>query len=166
MVNMTDRREPNHVRFNMAPMIDVVFQLLIFFMLTLKIVAEEGDFNINMPIGSPPVRVVDKVNLADIKVRLRADPRTGQLAEILYGQTRLGNGPESFERLNAAILRSIGGKPGRELSKHQKVEIKADYNLNYRHVIRAVSACSGRMENGELVRYIEQIRFAPPVRSS
>ncbi len=35
----------------MAPMIDVVFQLLIFFMLTLKITSPEGDFNINMPLG-------------------------------------------------------------------------------------------------------------------
>jgi len=34
----------------MAPMIDIVFQLLIFFMLNLKIVAPEGNFNVNMPI--------------------------------------------------------------------------------------------------------------------
>ena len=33
----------------MAPMIDVVFLLLIFFMCTLKIISPEGDFNINMP---------------------------------------------------------------------------------------------------------------------
>ena len=30
----------------MAPMIDIVFQLLIFFMLNLKIVAPEGNFNV------------------------------------------------------------------------------------------------------------------------
>ena len=34
-------------------MIDIVFQLLIFFMLNLKIVAPEGNFNINMPIAAP-----------------------------------------------------------------------------------------------------------------
>ena len=34
---------------NMSAMIDIVFQLLIFFMLTLKIVEPEGDFNVNMP---------------------------------------------------------------------------------------------------------------------
>ena len=31
----------------MTPMIDVVFQLLIFFMLTLKIIEPEGNFDIN-----------------------------------------------------------------------------------------------------------------------
>ena len=37
------------VEIPMAPMIDIVFQLLIFFMLNLKIVAPEGNFNINLP---------------------------------------------------------------------------------------------------------------------
>lgn len=35
----------------MTPMIDVVFQLLIFFMLTLKIVTQEWNFDIHMPLG-------------------------------------------------------------------------------------------------------------------
>ncbi len=44
----------------MTPMIDVVFQLLIFFMLTLKIIAPEGDFNINMPLGRHFCQAVGK----------------------------------------------------------------------------------------------------------
>ena len=39
------------VDINMTPMIDVVFQLLSFFVMSFKIVAQEGDFNIKMPIG-------------------------------------------------------------------------------------------------------------------
>ena len=39
------------IETQMAPMIDVVFQLLIFFMLTLKIIEPEGDFSISMPLG-------------------------------------------------------------------------------------------------------------------
>ncbi|MCP4175481.1 MAG: biopolymer transporter ExbD, partial [Fuerstiella sp.] len=35
------------IEVQMAPMIDVVFQLLIFFMLTLKIIEPEGNFDIN-----------------------------------------------------------------------------------------------------------------------
>ena len=150
------------IEAQMAPMIDVVFQLLIFFMLTLKIVEEEGDFNINMPIGRPAQQTSDDINLPDIRITLEADPASGELAELKIGPRSLGNGPEAFERLNLQILRLIGGAPGRATSKEQEVEIKADYDLHYRHVMRAVSACTGRMENGKLVRYIEKIKFAPP----
>ena len=41
------------IELQMTPMIDIVFQLLIFFIMTFKIVAQEGDFNINMPQASP-----------------------------------------------------------------------------------------------------------------
>ena len=42
-----ERQEPEKLETNMSAMIDVVFQLLIFFMLTLKIVEPEGDFTIS-----------------------------------------------------------------------------------------------------------------------
>eukprot|EP00913_Durusdinium_trenchii_P028504 g26732.t1 len=45
--------ENDKIEAQMAPMIDVVFQLLIFFMLTLKIIEPEGDFSVNMPQGRP-----------------------------------------------------------------------------------------------------------------
>ena len=41
------------VEVQMTPMIDIVFQLLIFFIMTFKIVAQEGDFNIKMPLSAP-----------------------------------------------------------------------------------------------------------------
>ena len=43
------RKQQEKLETNMSAMIDVVFQLLIFFMLTLKLIEPEGDFNINMP---------------------------------------------------------------------------------------------------------------------
>lgn len=49
------RRESSFERINpdMTPMIDVVFQLLTFFMLTLKSVIPEGDFDIRMINTTP-----------------------------------------------------------------------------------------------------------------
>ena len=41
------------IELQMTPMIDIVFQLLIFFIMTFKIVSMEGDFNIKMPQASP-----------------------------------------------------------------------------------------------------------------
>lgn len=149
------------IETQMAPMIDVVFQLLIFFMLTLKIVEPEGDFNINMPIGAPAQSTNQDIQLSDIKVRLIADPVTGVLSDLRLGQRSLGNGNDAFARLNGEILRIIG-QPGNPLMKDQEVEIDADYDLNYEFIIKAVSSCTGRMENGKLIRYIEKIKFAAP----
>ena len=44
------------IELQMTPMIDIVFQLLVFFIMTFKIVAQEGDFNIKMPVSAPTLR--------------------------------------------------------------------------------------------------------------
>jgi len=148
----------------MAPMIDVVFQLLIFFMLTLKIIEPEGDFNINMPIGAPAKQQPDDMTPPDIKVRLRANP-DGQLAAVEFSRRNLGNDPQVFRRLNAEIL-SVIGKPGSPWAKATEVEIDADYNLHYGYVIQAVGACTGRLDprSKQIIRYVETIKFAAPRR--
>jgi biopolymer transport protein ExbD len=144
-------------------MIDVVFQLLIFFMLTLKIVEPEGDFNINMPIAAPARARPDDLQLPDIKVRLLADAN-GELTELRLGQRNLGNDPEAFERLNREILTLIGGKPGGPLAKDVELEIDPDYHLNNKYLIRVISSCTGKIDpsSKQMVRYVEKIKFAAP----
>ena len=116
----------------MAPMIDIVFQLLIFFMLTLKIVEPEGDFNINMPLGKPTQQVnPEDPLLPPIKVRLLAN-EDGSLAQIIVGSNQLGSGKGAFDKLNMKILQAIG-RPGDPLTKDIEVEIDADYNLDFEH---------------------------------
>ena len=53
----------SRLQMNMTPMIDVVFQLLVFFIMTFKIVALEGDFNVRMPLASevPPEQTMEDV---------------------------------------------------------------------------------------------------------
>lgn len=145
----------------MAPMIDIVFQLLIFFMLNLKIIAPEGNFNINMPIGAPSNQTSEP-NLPDIKVGLRSDAN-GNLTQLTLGQKNLGNDDAAFSRLNSEILKIIV-RPGNPLTKDVEVEIDADYELQYKYIIQAVSKCTGRYDpqTKQVVRYIEKIKFAPP----
>jgi len=76
----------------MAPMIDVVFQLLIFFMLTLKIIEPEGDFSINMPQGKPAPDVKNEAVIDPLLVRLNANP-DGTLRSL-----QIGPDPESALR--------------------------------------------------------------------
>jgi biopolymer transport protein ExbD len=148
------------IETQMAPMIDVVFLLLIFFMLTLKVVSPEGDFSINMPIGAPAPSD-DELQLPPIKVRLAAD-ENGQLAGVFFNNRQLGDTDAAFERLNNEILVMIG-KPGNPLTKDMEVEIDADFGLHYRYTVQAISACTGKLNSkGQPVKYIEKIKFAQP----
>ena len=152
------------IDLNMTPMIDVVFQLLTFFMLQLKILSPEGDFNINMPIGAPSQVAADEPLLPDIKVRLVA-AADGRLASLQLNRRDLGNGSTAFERLNSEILRILGN-PADPANDDIEVEIDADYDLNYAYTVQAIAAARGRMDpkTGQLVSYIEKIKFAPPRR--
>ncbi|HBN77564.1 ExbD/TolR family protein [Rubinisphaera italica] len=151
------------IEAQMAPMIDVVFQLLIFFMLTLKIIPLEGDFNINMPLGQQATESPD-VPIPPIKVRLTAN-EDGTLAGVSMRQVSLGNDNLAFDRLNAEVGNLVGRRDN-PFMDDLEVEIDADYNLHYRHVISAVSACTGYVnpQNGQVIRYVEKVKFAPPRR--
>ena len=58
-------RPEGKIAIDMTPMIDIVFQLLTFFIMTLKIATAEGDFQIRMPASreghapttTPPIHV-------------------------------------------------------------------------------------------------------------
>ena len=52
MSKSATRSVDDKVAVDMTPMIDVVFQLLVFFALTLNVVEAEGDFRIRMPTFS------------------------------------------------------------------------------------------------------------------
>ena len=155
-----DKRSVGFEKINvpMAPMIDVVFLLLIFFILTLKISPPEGDFNLHMPLsaGAP----TDKLPPLDLKIRLLANP-DGTLQQLRFGNIALGNDfPGAFDRLNRHVEQIVGG--GNTFSDDLEVEIDADFGLHYIYVIKAVSSCSGRFNSrtGGRVTYLEKIKFA------
>lgn len=149
------------VEIPMAPMIDIVFQLLIFFMLNLKIVAPEGNFNINLPVSAPSNAQQD-ISLPDIKVGLRSD-RDGNLVQLTLGGNNLGNNDAAFDRLNQEILKIIG-RPGNPQTKDIEVELDADFECQYKYVVKAISRCTGRFDpqTQQIARYVEKIKFAPP----
>ncbi len=146
------------IELQMTPMIDVVFQLLIFFMFTFKIATQEGDFNVKMPIAGGAAMNADV--LPPFKVRLVA-AADGKLAGIqLDGQPL-----ENFNALHERIISRIGVDAPASLKESAEVELDCDYGLHYRHVIDAITACSGYVSpDGNVVKLIEKIRFAPANR--
>ena len=152
---------PDRVQVPMVPMIDVIFQLLVFFLLNLRIVAPEGNFNLNMP-ASAPTLVTNQHAPHEIKVGLRSD-RDGNLTQLILDSKELGNDDIAFERLNKEIL-AIIGRPGNPLAKDIEVEIDADFETQYKYVVQAIAKCTGRYDPStkQIARYIEKIKFSPP----
>lgn len=162
-MKLRNRVIPGKIAVDMTPMIDVVFQLLIFFMCTLKVIEPEGDFDISMPLGAPSASTVTDAELPPFKVRMEADG-AGDLRALYFNGTNLGAGEQAFARLNSEVFRAITALQaiGKEQQEKQEVEIDPDYSLHYRYIINAIGACSGRLgTNGVPVRYISRIKFAP-----
>ncbi len=158
-------KKPEKIESQMVPMIDVVFQLLIFFMLTLKVTTVEGDFSINMPLGQSS-STADPMETETIRVQLVANT-DGTLGNILYRNNPLGVGDAAYEKLGLNIRDAVDFRNGKPNNDKIEVEIEADYNLHYQYTIRAVSACTGTMQKTadgslQLFRYVEKIKFAPP----
>lgn len=154
--------EATKVDAQMTPMIDVTFLLLIFFMLTLKITPDEGEFKINMPIDSNNQNSMD--DNPPYRVRLRANP-DGTLANLIFLSQDLGSDQDSYKRLNNEVGKMVGSLD-RRIAADVEVEIQSDYNLNYSEVVKAVSACTGYFspKTKQVIRYVEKVNFAEAVK--
>ena len=145
----------------MTPMIDIVFQLLIFFIMTFKIIAPEGDFNIKMPLNAPSEGLPDDNQLPPMKVRLRATA-SGRLASIQLGQRTLPD----FKALQMQGPRHRGRRPGPRLRGRQHrgrtgLRLPAPLRVRYRRHHRRPPA-TWRAMGQSIVKLIEKIKFAPP----
>ena len=92
---------------DMTPMIDVVFQLLTFFMLTLKSVIPEGDFDIRMPLGAAAAAAPNDQLVPPIRVKMTA-AADGRLA----GMTMNGSPVRDFDDLRNKVVGIVGTDTG------------------------------------------------------
>lgn len=161
-IRNTQTGEKNEL--NMTSMIDIVFLLLIFFVMTFKIVELEGDFSVKMPLAGTSSNTVDPTELP-LKLRLRADSE-GTLAGMELNDIQMGSGEEAFDKLRGTIIGQIGSSAPvpEEAGEGPEVEIDTDYNLRYEYVIRAITAVSGYKEGDQVIKLIEKIKFAKPRR--
>ncbi len=157
--NRQTRGKGDKANLTMTAMIDIVFLLLVFFVMTFKVLAPEGDFMIAMPakaFGGVPQSPPDSLPLV---VRLTAHP-DGRLAQIALNQRRLA----SFKDLHLQLRELIGDEPGPDVRRQTELELACDEHLNYEYVIDAITAVSGYIspDRGRVVRLIDKIQFSPP----
>jgi len=126
-------------RINMTPMIDVVFLLLTFFVVTFKIIVPEGDFNIQMSSLGQALPVV--IDTDSVQVRLHAN-EDGLLSEIQLIDKRI----ENFDSLRQSVSAIALTKPDLE------VVLRPDDHLHYEYIVKAITAIFEITENIKFAR--------------
>lgn len=155
------------IELQMTPMIDIVFQLLVFFVMTFKVVVREGDFNIRMPAASAASSAVDDFNVP-IKVKLEAG-LGGTIADIIIDdQESLRDASVSttqmFELLSLRVAEYKEETSVGDFASELEVEFDTDYDLRYEEQIKAITAVSGRYDaEGNLVKLADKIKFKDAV---
>ncbi|MCE9526591.1 MAG: biopolymer transporter ExbD [Planctomycetales bacterium] len=140
------------VNIDMTPMIDIVFQLLAFFIFTLRIVSQEGDLAIQMPLQRGPIeQPVAFLPPLQIHLSAKAD---GSLAEIRLNNERVADMPA----LRARVVEIIGGSD--QVAAELEADLHCDETLAYQHTMAAVTAISGRRSSsGRIQPLIHKVRF-------
>ncbi len=121
-MNFRRRWRPESAGFQMAPMIDVVFLLLCFFVATQLFAQWESEIDIQLPTAkktTTPQRLPGEVIL-----NVRADG-----AVIVSGRTLDAQG---LDRLLTQLVEAYPGQP---------VVLRADRKTPYQHVISVLDAC-------------------------
>jgi biopolymer transport protein ExbD len=150
------------IEIDMTPMIDIVFQLLIFFVMTLNIQPPEGQLAMQIPAQRTAASAMSMDSLPPMILTLKAGPE-GECSEVLLDQ-RAFAGEHRWEDLHNYVARLVGRGDERA---DVEVQIVADYDLKHEHTVQAISALSGsRDEQGKIHPLIEKIGFAPPNRAA
>lgn len=150
-------KEEDKIDLQMTPMIDIVFQLLTFFVMTFKVVVPEGDFNIKMPLAAPSSGPPDESLSLQVKLRLTSGG-DGTLSGIQMNDTNVGG----INDLRGRILGLVGTETGpNSVAAGTEIEIDADYDLKYEYVIAVITQVTGYMDGDKVVKLIEKIKFAP-----
>ncbi len=170
---MANKREirvgATETKLQMTSMIDVVFLLLAFFVVTYKTPEIEGDFNIRMPVDAQSTSQPSLDDLSPVTIKLSADAN-GNLSGIRFGEQKVAD----MKALRAAVYQYVNqnsttfqdaynglGTP--EFRDDLEIELDCDRQLHYRYAMEAITAVTGYLNsNDQIVKMVEKVKFAPP----
>jgi len=159
------RRKSDDLKINMTAMIDIVFQLLIFFILTFKVAALEGDFEVKMPLASTNPSSMDEVLPTVIHVGLTAGVnRDIASIEIDDGTQALTfTQADMFQQLTGFVESVIAREGDPSMASEVEVEFDIDNELRYRFTVKAIEAVSGQvLPDGTVKKLVNKIKFTQP----
>lgn len=118
---------PEPIGFQLAPMLDIVFLLLIFFVVTQKIILNEQDLKVKVPTAP---KSTEETSRAIDEIIINAREEDGELI-ITIDRERF-----SREALSAMLQRMIGVNP------NQPVRIRGDAEMTWQRMADVISTCS------------------------
>ncbi len=150
------KKSADSPRLEMSSMIDVVFLLLIFFVMTFQIAAVEGDFAIAAPRSGPPADVETEPLEVVLQVHLLS-AEDGSLAGVTLGDHRFADvdALQAFVRQYVQEMDDDGGR-----RENLKVDLRCDAKLKYQHTMDAITALRGYVsDDGRGMTLIESVRL-------
>jgi len=191
MVKERKKKKVEPTELDMTSMIDIVFMLLIFFILTFNPTKPEANFTLSLPsAGSPPESVEDLPEPLPA-VRLKSSSKSGSfLKEIAMVESMKGLSPFPGDPWKITITSEPGKNPKDPATVAHEAECQAAFDqlrermkkfkgkqkdpqitifcqesLQYYYLIQAVSAISGEKVGTEkdfdILTIFQKIKFEP-----
>jgi biopolymer transport protein ExbD len=134
--------------------------LLVFFIMTFKVVAMEGDFNIKMPLASESADSLDEELPDLITVRLNAG-ENGNISSITVDDSEILREATMFSDLTSIVEERLAAEGDPERTSETEVEFDIAYNLKYSYTVQAIAAVSGKvLPDGEGIKtLIKKVKF-------
>ena len=133
MRSTSRKRENVKIQPPMTPMIDCIFQLLIFFMLTPTFQSHEGYLTTNLPKDQGP-NPTTQINMERLKIELLDEGNEGEGVSIVLNDTQsLG---DNFAGLRAALE----GYRAQGLQPTHPILISPTMAVRHKFVVRAFDA--------------------------
>lgn len=118
---------PDAIGFQLAPMLDVVFLLLIFFVVTQKFILNEQDLKVKVPTAP---QSTEEASRAIDEIIINAREENGELIVTIDREVF------TLEKLSAMLKRMVAVNP------NQPVRIRGDAEMRWQKVTDVITVCT------------------------
>ncbi len=122
-MNLRKHAIPQHPGFMLAPLVDVLMLLLIFFLLTWNAARNENELDVKIPKASEAKE--KSAPIGDVVVNVKSD------GSVVVNRRTLSS-PELKDMLQGLV----------QLDSNQAVVIRGDETGAYKHVVEVLNTCS------------------------
>ncbi len=127
---------------NLTPLLDVVFQLITFFMLVINFSSENYDQRVRLPVAESARPIEDEQRVSEDRLVLNVDSEghllIGGEVQPLHKAIQTIKHQADLVKLN---LRAVGGKLDPSGSLPTTIILRADKDANFSSVISLIKAC-------------------------